>query len=130
MQQPLSPFSIAVSLVLCTGCPYFFSDPNLAGATDGDGDGYLISDGDCDDSDLTVHPGAPELCDGILNDCNTQSLPGDEIDDDGDGYVECAIDARGWRDSISRAVTIVTTPTIKRVGAPFPCLLSKMAPNV
>ena len=29
--------------------------------TDGDGDGYTDCDGDCDDGDATVYPGAPEL---------------------------------------------------------------------
>ena len=37
---------------------------------DDDGDGFT-SDVDCDDNDDTVYPGAPELCDGKDNDCNT-----------------------------------------------------------
>ena len=37
---------------------------------DADGDGYSVADGDCDDSDPTVYPGAPEECDGLDNDCN------------------------------------------------------------
>jgi N-acetylneuraminic acid mutarotase len=37
---------------------------------DADGDGYRNCDGDCDDSDLAVHPGALEVCDGKDNDCD------------------------------------------------------------
>ncbi|NCG18323.1 MAG: hypothetical protein GWP91_04830 [Rhodobacterales bacterium] len=55
---------------------------------DGDGANEFI---DCDDSDANFYPGAPELCDGLDNNCN------DEIDDnveyhdvfedaDGDGF--------------------------------------------
>lgn len=33
------------------------------------GAGYSTANGDCDDSDNTVYPGATELCDGLDNDC-------------------------------------------------------------
>ena len=55
--------------------------------TDGDGDGYTDCDGDCDDGDATVYPGAPELCDGIDNDCD--AIANDAIDADGDGFTPC-----------------------------------------
>ena len=67
---------------------------------DNDGDGYP-NDVDCDDSNPFVYPGAPELCDGFDNDCdsivddNTMDCPTGTfcvngvctfIDNDGDGW--------------------------------------------
>lgn len=48
---------------------------------------------DCDDADNTVYPAAFEACDGQYNDCEiswvANGAPGTEIDNDGDGWVEC-----------------------------------------
>ncbi len=51
--------------------------------------GYAPTNDDCDDGDPSVHPGAPELCDGRDNDCNGTADDGQPTwyqDDDGDGY--------------------------------------------
>ncbi|MCB9766098.1 MAG: right-handed parallel beta-helix repeat-containing protein [Alphaproteobacteria bacterium] len=50
---------------------------------DSDGDGYHPSDGDCDESDASVHPGASDpWYDGVDSDCDGA----DDFDRDGDGY--------------------------------------------
>ena len=61
-----------------------------------DGTGSVTADEDCDDTDGTIYDGATEICDGQINDCSTSSLPSDEVDNDGDGYVECTFDSGGW----------------------------------
>lgn len=45
-------------------------DDDSAASVDGDLDGFNISDGDCNDGDPDVYPGAAELCNGVDDDCN------------------------------------------------------------
>ncbi len=67
--------------------------PPVSGAVvpdpvDHDGDGYAAYDGDCDDTDAAVFPGAVEVCgDGVDSDCLGGLAA--ETDDDGDGWFEC-----------------------------------------
>ncbi len=40
---------------------------------DQDSDGFSVTDGDCNDLDATIFPGAPDLCDAKNNDCTGQA---------------------------------------------------------
>ena len=60
-----------------------------------DGDWVTIAN-DCDDDNPIVYNDAPELCDGIQNDCASSGIPLDEVDNDGDGFVECDVDLENW----------------------------------
>jgi hypothetical protein len=44
--------------------------------SDDDGDDWTPAEGDCDDTDAAVYPGAPEACDGKDNDCDGVVDPG------------------------------------------------------
>jgi len=48
--------------------------PLTASCTDDDGDSWSVEAGDCDDTDATIHPGAPEAWgDGLDNDCDGET---------------------------------------------------------
>jgi len=64
---------------------------------DGDGDGWTVADGDCDDTDAAVNPDAAEAanardddCDGIADD----TFADGEVDGDGDGFSIATGDCR------------------------------------
>ena len=61
---------------------------------DNDRDGYTENQGDCNDADRTIYPGAHEICgDGKIQDCNRITdlkctADQNDIDNDRDGYTE------------------------------------------
>ncbi len=74
-------------------------------------DGHLPQGGDCDDATDTVYPGAPEICDGLDNDCDGDVDDADTpiqgtvyyVDGDGDGHGDpgastesCTHPGTGW----------------------------------
>jgi hypothetical protein len=65
------------------------TDADEGPAADEDDDGFTVDDGDCDDTDDSVHPDADELCDGIDNNCD------DSIDNDATDATEWFADVDG-----------------------------------
>lgn len=67
-------------------------------ALDSDGDGYVTASGakpgrDCNDGNKDAYPGAPEVCNGLDDNCDAQQLADEGLptsawypDEDGDGY--------------------------------------------
>ncbi len=81
-------------LLLLSGClvdTALYADAR-ARFTDDDADGHSEQDGDCDDADPGVHPGAQETCDGRDEDCDGRR---DEDPVDAFWYADTDADGRG-----------------------------------
>jgi len=82
LYQNLYDASIISPLAVPSYCPSV--------EVDLDGDGFSVVGGDCDDADPTVFPGAPEILDGIDNDCDGSVDEGLAVDADVDGFASLA----------------------------------------
>ena len=93
-----TPFLFVLALMTVTGCKAQLDD------SDWDGDGFAVEDGDCNDDDAAIYPGAEEACDGIDTNCDGEvSQPQSyypDVDQDGfgeDGAVQGYCDPpEGW----------------------------------
>ncbi len=77
-----------------------------ADEVDDDSDGLAECEGDCDDTNASVYPGSPQLCDGMNNDCDDPAWPEppiDEADNDADDWRICAGDCDDGDASINPA---------------------------
>jgi hypothetical protein len=89
-------------------------DDTQAPSTDLDGDGYTEADGDCDDGDAEVHPGAVDMVgDDVDSDCD--GIDGQDADADGYASVQSGGDdcdddnpyvhpdaTEGWYDGVDQ----------------------------
>ncbi len=90
---------LLLALVACTKTPpkdgLADGDTSVEDATDADADGFSVAEGDCDDGNGDVHPGAAEQCDGNDQDCDG-AIDEDVVstwyaDGDGDGFGDDAV---------------------------------------
>ncbi|MCB9744702.1 MAG: hypothetical protein H6741_26955 [Alphaproteobacteria bacterium] len=80
----------ALTLTACKDDGPIGETGDPVGAVDEDGDGYTAEQGDCDDNDPFLNPGAEEVCDSVDNNCDGSVDEGVTTtfyaDADADGY--------------------------------------------
>ena len=90
-----SVFGLSWSVSSSDNSGLYFARIGCSCLPDGDGDQISSCGGDCDDTQGTVFPGAPQLCDSINNDCTDPLWPGVPVNEavaDSDGYRSCGGD--------------------------------------
>lgn len=89
---------LPLSLLACSGAGDDDDDPvptsPTPSGTDQDQDGFTVEEGDCDDTNQTVYPGADELCDGLDNNCNGEQDGPSSVDAE-TYYLDSDADAYG-----------------------------------
>ena len=83
------------TLTDCTDLDDCSQDPACISCTDNDSDGYAVEGGDCgpidcDDGNVSINPGATEVCNGVDDDCD--EFVDEGFDVDGDGFTSCGGD--------------------------------------
>ncbi len=94
---------VAITVVVTDGdrSAQHEADVVVGPGADHDGDGYSIRQGDCDDTNPAVHPGAPDAQDGLDNDCDGEIDEGaPDADDDGDGFTDLEGDCDDDNDAV------------------------------
>ena len=121
------PRVLLLLIPLCAGCLYTEpvddddvttddddttadDDDDDSAIDDADGDGWTVEDGDCDDADPAISPGASEVCDdaNVDEDCDGAA---DDADPQGaDGTTTVYLDADGDDFGLSSAALMVCDP--------------------
>jgi hypothetical protein len=79
-------------------------DDSQPSDVDGDGDGVTVDNGDCDDEDATIYPGADEVCDdSIDNDCDTLLDCAD---------TDCETDSACWPETLEHDAVLSFTSAL------------------
>jgi len=60
------------TLTILTACTLLLLIGQSSCQEDADGDGWTTVDGDCNDDDASIHPGAAEVCDGVDQNCDQE----------------------------------------------------------
>ena len=82
--QLIASLSRTTALMLPLASLFLFTGCNCGPEhTDGDGDGFSQAEGDCDDGQAAIYPGAAETCNGLDDDCDSNI--DEDFDADGDG---------------------------------------------